>query len=57
MPSWFRLCVLTCAGEKQVQVRLLARGSETVLGDAASDCELFLTNKLETRWVGAAALA
>ena len=38
-----------CAGEKQVQVRLLARGEATVLGDAASDSEVFLTTRLETR--------
>ncbi len=37
------------AGSKEVQVRLLARGEETVLGDAASDSEVFLTTKLETR--------
>lgn len=37
------------AGCKEVQVRLLARGDETVLGDAASDSEVFLTTKLETR--------
>ena len=36
-------------GSKEVQVRLLARGEETVLGDAASDSEVFLTTKLETR--------
>jgi hypothetical protein len=30
-------------------VRLLARGEETVLGDAASDSEVFLTPDLETR--------
>ena len=32
-----------------MQVRLLARGEETVLGDAASDSEVFLTTELETR--------
>lgn len=37
------------AGSKEVQVRLLARGEETVLGDAASDSEVFLTTGLETR--------
>lgn len=37
------------AGCKEVQVRLLARGEETVLGDAASDSEVFLTPQLETR--------
>lgn len=37
------------AGSKEVQVRLLARGEETVLGDAASDSEVFLTTQLETR--------
>ncbi len=37
------------AGAKEVQVRLLARGEETVLGDAASDSEVFLTTELETR--------
>ena len=36
-------------GGKEVQVRLLARGEETVLGDAASDSEVFLTTQLETR--------
>lgn len=36
-------------GTKEVQVRLLARGEETVLGDAASDSEVFLTTQLETR--------
>ncbi|PSC75867.1 DNA (cytosine-5)-methyltransferase 1-like [Micractinium conductrix] len=36
-------------GSKEVQVRLLARGEETVLGDAASDSEVFLTTDLETR--------
>lgn len=30
-------------------MRLLARGEETVLGDAASDSEVFLTTELETR--------
>jgi DNA (cytosine-5)-methyltransferase 1 len=39
----------TADGCKEVQVRLLARGEETVLGDAASDSEVFLTTKLETR--------
>ena len=38
-------------GSQEVQVRLLARGEETVLGDAASDSEVFLTTYLETRWV------
>lgn len=41
------------AGEKLVQVRLLARGGETVLGDAASVGELFLTTDLETRVLAA----
>ena len=34
-----------------MQVRLVARGSETVLGDAASDAELFLTGEFLTRRV------
>ena len=38
------------AGAKQMQVRSLARGAETVLGDAAADDELFLTSQLMTRW-------
>ena len=33
-----------------MQVRSLARGAETVLGDAAADDELFLTSQLLTRW-------
>jgi hypothetical protein len=37
------------AGSKEVQVRLLARGDETVLGVAASNSEVFLTTVLETR--------
>lgn len=39
-------------GSKEVQVRLLARGEETVLGDAASDSEVFLTTALETHALG-----
>ena len=39
------------AGVKEMQVRLVVRGSETVLGDAASEAELFLTSDLLTRWV------
>ena len=31
-------------------MRSLARGAETVLGDAAADDELFLTSQLLTRW-------
>ncbi len=38
-----------CAGGKKVQVRGIVRGSATVLGDAASDIELFLTDDLLTR--------
>ena len=38
------------AGAKEMQVRSLARGAETVLGDAAADDELFLTSQLLTRW-------
>ena len=36
-------------GDKQVQVRAVARGSETVLSDAASADELFVTSHLLTR--------
>ena len=36
-------------GAKEMQVRLVARGCETVLGDAASDSELFLTSDFLTR--------
>lgn len=32
-------------------MRLLARGEETVLGDAASDSEVFMTTVLEIRCV------
>lgn len=32
-----------------MQVRLLVRGADTVLGDAASDEELFATETLQTR--------
>lgn len=32
-----------------MQVRLLIRSEETVLGDAGSDSEAFLTTQLETR--------
>ena len=35
-------------------MRSLARGTETVLGDAAADDELFLTSQLLTRWAAAA---
>ena len=44
------------AGSKEVQLRLLSRGEETVLGDAASDSEVFLTTDLETRCVGGAVM-
>jgi DNA (cytosine-5)-methyltransferase 1 len=37
------------AGAKFVQVRVLVRGADTVLGDAASDSELFLTTRTATR--------
>ncbi|KAL6767831.1 MET1 [Auxenochlorella protothecoides x Auxenochlorella symbiontica] len=36
-------------GDAEVQVRLLVRGHETVLGDAASTAELFLATGHETR--------
>ena len=39
------------AGDKKMQVRLVARGCETVLGDAASEAELFLTDDFLTRQV------
>lgn len=39
-----------CAGVKKVQVRAVLRGEATVLGDAASDVELFLTEDLVTRY-------
>ena len=43
-------CVVLCrVGAKEMQVRLVARGCETVLGDAASDAELFLTSEFLTR--------
>ena len=32
-----------------MQIRLVARGCETVLGDAASEAELFLTSDFLTR--------
>ena len=35
-------------GEKWVQIRELVRGMDTVLGDAASTSELFLTSEFET---------
>ncbi|KAL0027901.1 hypothetical protein WJX79_001540 [Trebouxia sp. C0005] len=38
----------TAKGAKEMQVRLVARGCETVLGDAASDSELFLTSDFLT---------
>jgi len=44
-------CLFGIAGAKQMQVRLVARGCETVLGDAASDAELFLTSEFLTRHV------
>jgi DNA (cytosine-5)-methyltransferase 1 len=37
------------SGGKWVQLRCMVRGVETVLGDAASSSELFLTDELETR--------
>ena len=40
---------MVVAGAKEMQVRLLVRGCETVLGDAASEAELFLTTNLLTR--------
>ena len=44
----------TAGGETEVQVRVMSRGADTVLGDAASDCELFLTTKVATRPLAAA---
>ncbi|KAK9918243.1 hypothetical protein WJX75_002529 [Coccomyxa subellipsoidea] len=41
----------TSSKAKMVQVRLLVRGADTVLGDAASDEELFATETLLTRKV------
>ena len=38
-------------GGEQVQVRSVVRGSETVLGDAASQDELFVTNVILARQV------
>ena len=35
-------------GEKWAQARELVRGKDTVLGDAASECELFLTKNWQT---------
>jgi len=40
----------TKSGDKSMQVRSVLRGSETVLGDAASLDELFVTAKLLTRY-------
>ena len=42
-------CQYGMTGAKEMQVRLVARGCETVLGDAASDSELFLTSDFLTR--------
>ena len=39
----------TKEGDKSLQVRTVLRGAETVLGDAASQDELFVTSKLLTR--------
>jgi DNA (cytosine-5)-methyltransferase 1 len=36
------------SGGKHIQLRVLVRGVDTVLGDAASDSELFLTTEVET---------
>jgi hypothetical protein len=41
----------TKKGDRSLQVRTVLRGAETVLGDAASKEELFVTAKLLTRWV------
>ncbi|BDA51554.1 DNA (cytosine-5)-methyltransferase 1B [Coccomyxa sp. Obi] len=41
----------TASKAKMMQVRLLVRGADTVLGDAASDEELFATETLQTRKV------
>ena len=38
----------TKEGDKSLQVRTVLRGAETVLGDAASQDELFVTSKLLT---------
>lgn len=42
-------CIILPTGSKEMQVRLVVRGCETVLGDAASEAELFLTTDLLTR--------
>lgn len=39
-------------GEPQMQIRSVLRGAETVLGDAASQDELFVTTKIFTRQAG-----
>lgn len=39
----------TKEGEPEMQIRAVVRGSETVLGDAASPDELFVTNQIRTR--------
>jgi len=39
----------TKKGDRSLQVRVVLRGAETVLGDAASKDELFVTAKLLTR--------
>jgi hypothetical protein len=41
----------TKSGDKSLQVRTVLRGSQTVLADAASMDELFVTAKLLTRYV------
>ena len=45
-----------CAGSKNMQLRAMLRGAETVLGDAASDIELFLTDELLTRCMPASSI-
>jgi hypothetical protein len=64
VPSLAHLLWLTCntphrhcccsTGAKHVQLRGMLRGAATVLGDAASDIELFLTDDLITRCASAA---
>jgi hypothetical protein len=49
----YRFAIFEASGGAKgmnVQVRLFVRGAETVLGDAASDDELFATDVLQTRY-------
>ena len=43
LPAW------GWAGSKEMQVRAVVRGSASVLGDAASEWELFLTEDLAVK--------